>query len=140
MTAPAVPKVPWVIREPSHQALKDSRFFKEVLCSEDKQKTEANLELYSLINDAFFPIYLPGRYHSMDCVALKNETKSEGHYWAHASHFLLTNYLHGVDLWGATAQYGSKPSLFKHIKSLSLLSTNKKRYVQILPIHKKTAI
>jgi hypothetical protein len=129
LTAPPVPKVPWVIRERSRQALKDSRFFKEVLCSKDKQKTEANLELYSLFNDAYFPIYLPGRYHSMDCVAIKNETKVEGHYWAHASHFLITNYLHGVFLWRATAQYGSKPSLFKHIKSLSLLSTNKKRYM-----------
>jgi hypothetical protein len=121
--------VPWVIREPSDQALKDSRFFKEVLSSDDKDKTAINLEVYSLINDAYFPIYLPGRYHSMDCVAIKNETKVEGHYWAHASHFLITNYLHGVFLWQATAHYGSNPSLVKHLKSLPYLSTYMKRFV-----------
>jgi hypothetical protein len=123
--------VPWVIREPSDQALADSRFFKEILSSDDKKKTETNLQLYSLINEAFFPIYLPGRYHSMDCVAIKNETKSEGHYWTHASHFLISNKLHGVYLWTMTAHCGSDPALTKHLDSFPFLNRKKSRFVQI---------
>ena len=123
--------VPWVIREPSNQGLKDSRFCKEVLSSKDKQKTETNLRLYSLINEAFFPIYLPGRYHSMDCVAIKNETKSEGHYWTHASHFLLTSQAHGVFLWQMSAKFASDPALAKYLESMPLLSSDKKMCVYL---------
>jgi len=122
-------KVPWVVREPSNQALKDSRFCKEVLSSDDKKQTENNLQLYSLINEAFFPIYLPSRYHSMDCVAIKKETESEGNYWGHASHFLLSNHLHGAGLWQVTSFYGNDPSIAKFLKSLPFITTKKKRFV-----------
>jgi hypothetical protein len=148
--AALVTKVPWVVREPSNQALMDSRFGKEVLSSEDKKKTAINLKLYSLINDSFFPLYLPGRYHSMDCVALKSMTKVEGHYWTHASHFLLSSQLQGVFLWRLTAafaDFSSESSQFEQLDSLPFFSNILKRYVRgffLIPflfgIFKKTQI
>jgi hypothetical protein len=134
--AAPVTKVPWVVREPSNQALMDSRFGREVLSSEDKKKTAINLKLYSLINNSFFPLYLPSRYHSMDCVALKRMTKVEGHYWTHASHFLLSSQLQGVYFWRVTAGFSSSRSLFKHLDSLPFFSNKKKRYAcKFFPFH-----
>jgi hypothetical protein len=93
---PPVATLPWISFEPSNLRLEQTKYFKErLIVNTNPEKTKFNLKLYRFLND-IFPYYLPARYHAMDCMAL---SKNGGNYWAHASHFVFTNQMHGVLFW-----------------------------------------